>query len=485
MHATPVLHGFGLILLLFSPIFLPPLALALVEGENSGAALVFLLSLVIVLGTGLALAMPWRRRALDCTLREVFLLTALFWVGLSAFGALPFLLFKPLGLSVTDALFEAMSGLTTTGATVLSGLDDLPRSLLLYRQSLQWLGGIGLVVIAVAVLPMLGIGGMQLYRAEVPGPVREHKLTPRITGTARILFLIYCFLTIACALSYRVAGMGSFDAICHGLTTVAIGGFSTHDASFGFFADRPAVLLVACFFMIISGINFALHFQALNLRSSVRYLHDPECRMYLLLLACAALVASATLLLLNMYSVGDSLLHGVFQAVSIATTTGYASAPFAAWPGFLPLFLFCFAFVGTCAGSTGGGIKVIRLLLIRQQGLRELHFLLHPNAVRPVKIGHKAVPDRVLHAVWGFLAVYLVSYFALLMGLLLTGLDFTTAFYAVSATINNLGPGLGQVAENYGDITSPAKWILSASMILGRLEILSVFVLLTPAFWRR
>lgn len=485
MRAAPVLHGFGLVLLLFSPIFLAPLVLSLAEGENSGAALVFLLSLLIALGTSLVLVRPWRRRTLDCNLREVFLLTVLFWVGLSAFGALPFLLFKPLGLSVTDALFEAMSGLTTTGATVLSGLDELPRSVLLYRQSLQWLGGIGLVVIAVAVLPMLGIGGMQLYRAEVPGPVREHKLTPRITGTARILFLIYCFLTIACMLSYWAAGMDAFDAICHGLTTVAIGGFSTHDASFGFFADRPLVLWVACCFMIISGINFALHFQVLNLRRSVRYLHDPECRMYLMLLATAALVASGTLLLLGMFSAGDSLLHGVFQAVSIATTTGYASTPFAAWPGFLPLFLFCFAFVGACAGSSGGGIKVIRLLLIRQQGLRELHFLLHPNAVRPVKIGRKAVPDRVLHAVWGFLAVYMAAYFALLMGLLLTGLDFTTAFYAVAATINNLGPGLGQVAENYSGITSPAKWILSASMVLGRLEILSVFVLLTPAFWRR
>ena len=485
MRAAPVLHGFGLVLLLFSPVFLIPLALALAEGRDSGAAAAFLLPLCIVLGTGLALAQPWRRRTLDCTLREVFLLTALFWVGLSAFGALPFLLFKPLGLSLTNALFESLSGLTTTGSTVLSGLDELPRSVLFYRQSLQWLGGIGLVVIAVAVLPMLGIGGMQLYRTEVPGPVREHKLTPRITGTARILFLIYCFLTVVCALCYRAAGMNTFDAISHSLTTISIGGFSTHDASFGFFADRPQVLWVACFFMIISGISFALHFQVWNLRSSMRYLHNPECRMYLTLLGCAALAAVGTLMLLNMFSAGGSLLHGVFQAVSIATTTGFVSTPFAAWPGFLPLFLFCFAFIGACAGSSGGGIKVIRLLLIRQQGLRELHFLLHPNSVRLVKLGHQAVPDRVLHAVWGFLAVYTVSYVALLMGLLMTGLDFTTAFYAVAATINNLGPGLGQVAENYSSVSAPAKWILGAGMVLGRLEILSVFVLLTPAFWRR
>ncbi|MEO0442974.1 MAG: potassium transporter TrkG, partial [Pseudomonadota bacterium] len=353
-----------------------------------------------------------------------------------------------------------------------------------YRQQLQWLGGIGIIVIAVAILPMLGIGGMQLYRAETPGPVKDSKLTPRITQTAKVLFFIYLSLTMVCAVSYWLAGMTAFDAIGHSFSTVAIGGFSTHDASIGHF-NSPAIMLIGIIFMVLSGINFALHFIAWRSRGILHFFQDPECRFYLWCILVGCIITVCYLYFFTpLYSFTDSLLLGSFELVSILTTTGFGVADYSQWPTFLPFMLFMFAFMGGCGGSTAGGMKVMRVMLICKQGIREIYRLIHPNAIIPVKVGNKPVSDRVVESVWGFFAVYVISFMVMFMILLGTGLDFITAFSAIGATINNLGPGMGDVSLHYGAISDVAKWVLCFAMLLGRLEVFTLLVLLTPAFWR-
>jgi trk system potassium uptake protein TrkH len=423
----------------------------------------------------------------DLRLREGFLVVAMFWTVLGTFGALPFMLawHEPqLPMSFTDAVFESLSGLTTTGATVIVGLDSLPKSILFYRQQLQWLGGMGIIVLAVAVLPMLGIGGMQLYRAEYPGPIKDQKLTPRITETAKALWYIYLGLTIACGFAYWLGGMDLFDAVSHAFSTVAIGGFSTYDASMGHF-DNPMILSIAIVFMTLSGVNFSLHFIAWRSQSLRIYWGDSEFRVYACVLLITAFITIGYLQLTHTFEGLEAMLHGVFQVVSIATTTGFTTVEYFAWPGFLPVLLLFTSFIGACAGSTGGGMKVIRLMLLYKQGRREIFRLIHPNAQVPVKIGDKAVPERVIGAVWGFFALYVASFAVMLLILMATGLDQITAFSAVAACINNLGPGLGEVGANYEAINATAKWVLCFAMLLGRLEIFTLLVLLTPAFWKR
>ena len=482
MHFNVIFRILGILLMLFSLTLFPPLLVSVWFGDNNQTA--FWMAFAITFLTGLGIWFPVHNVKQDLRTRDGFLVTALFWSVLGLFGSLPFLFTNGLDLSFTDAAFESLSGLTTTGATVITGLDDLPKSLLYYRQQLQWLGGIGIIVIAVAILPMLGIGGMQLYRAETPGPVKDSKLTPRITETAKALFLIYLSLTIACALSYWLAGMSLFDAICHAYATVAIGGFSTHDASIGFF-DSEIIMLIAIVFMIFSGINFALHFYSWQNRSIANYLRDPELLMYL---GAIVVGCSLTVLLLFHYEIFDAsgnFSHGIFQMVSMLTTTGFSTTNFSVWPNILPYILLYFAFMGCCAGSTGGGIKVIRVMLIFKQGLREIQRLIHPNAVISVKVGNTTVSDRVVDAVWGFFSVYVFAYLAMFIALKATGLDVITAFFAVGACINNLGPGLGEVAAHYGNINDTAKWILCFAMLLGRLEVFTLLVLFSPMFWRR
>ena len=366
---------------------------------------------------------------------------------------------------------------------MLSGLDDLPKSILYYRQQLQWLGGMGIIAIAVAILPMLGIGGMQLYRAESPGPVKDNKLLPRVTETAKALLFIYISLTMLCAIAYFLAGMPIFDAIGHSFSTVAIGGFSTHDASIGYF-DNSVIEVIAIIFMLISGINFALHFFAWQHKNPLHYFQDSEFRFYISMMAVIGLITVLFLFFSGVYNLQDSIFKGLFGVVSIATTTGFSSADFSVWPTFLPFMLFYMAFVGACAGSTGGGIKVIRVILIIKQGFREIAKLIHPNAVIPIKLGNHRVPDRVLESVWGFFSVYVMVYMVMLLACLAVDLDITTAFTAVGASINNLGPGLGDVAQNYGAIPDAAKWILCLGMLLCRLEVFTLLVLFSPHFWR-
>lgn len=482
MHPAIIFKILGILLMVFSIALLPPMLVSLIYQDTALGA--FTSALAITFATGAVCWYPVRNRSQDLRTRDGFVVTVLFWLVLAISGSLPLMLAENPGLSFTDAFFESLSGWTTTGATVMTGIDDLPQSILFYRQLLQWLGGMGIIVLAVAILPMLGIGGMQLYRAETPGPMKDSKLTPRITETAKTLWYIYLALTIACGLGFWLAGMPLFDAICHAFSTVAIGGFSTHDASIGFF-DSPLIESVAIFFMIISAFNFALHFYTWRFKSIKHYFADPEVKTLLIVLALASIVTIVTLIMSHSYEPYEALRFGLFELVSIATTTGFATADFSLWPVFLPFLLFFLAFMGGCAGSTGGGLKVIRVLLIYKQGSREMKRLIHPNAIIPIRIGGRPIDDRVVEAVWGFFAVYLMLYIIMTILLLATGMDFVSAFSAVGACINNLGPGLGEVAAHYGEITDFAKWVLSFAMLLGRLEIFTLLVLFTPTFWRQ
>ncbi|MBT4160035.1 MAG: potassium transporter [Gammaproteobacteria bacterium] len=468
--------------MMFSVTMLPPVIVSLIFQD--GVEVVFLLAFTITFVVGLFLWLVFHRNDADMRIKDGFLVTVFYYLALGIFGALPFINEGGLGLSLPDALFESFSGLTTTGATVIVGLDHLPESILYYRQQLQWLGGMGIIVLAVAVLPMLGIGGMQLYRAETPGPVKDSKLTPRIKETALALWSIYLGLTVVCALAYWAAGMSLFDAVCHSFSTIAIGGFSTHDASIGYF-DSAIIESIAIFFMILAGINFGLHFFALKEKSALHYLRDDEVRFYLSILAISTVIVTTGLWLENVLSPGQSIRMGLFEVVSIFTTTGFATTDFAAWPGMLPYLIFFGAFTGACAGSTGGGLKVIRVLLICKQGLREVHRLIHPNAVFPVKVNHQRVPEQIMEAVWGFFSVYVIVFLFMQLALVMTGLDFLSAFSAVGATLNNLGPGLGEVALNYAGLTDNAKLMLCFTMMLGRLEIFTLLVLFSPMFWRK
>ena len=481
MHLTVILRITGTLLTLFSFSFLLPAAVALFLAESTLTT--FLSAFAITLISGLVLWLPLRGKR-ELRGGDGFLVTALFYLGLGMFGAIPFWLGDALQLSFTDAVFESISGLTTTGATTIVGLDQLPKSLLIYRQMLQWMGGMGIIVLAVAIYPMLGIGGMQLYRTESAGPMKDNKLTPRITETAKALWYLYIGLTAACALAYWYAGMSGFDAIAHSFSTVSIGGFSTHDSSMGYF-DSGAVEAVAIIFMTLSGINFALHFLVWRRRNPLHYFQDVEVRVYLFVLALVAIIVCA-ILWWHPGSTDDALRDGIFQAVSITTTTGFTTSNFAAWPSVAPILLLFAAFAGGCAGSTAGGIKMIRVLMIYLQGMREVKRLIHPNGVFSIKLGRESVPDRRVDAVWSFFSVYVFFFLLSVCTLMImSDMDFITAFSAVGACLNNLGPGLGDVAVNYNSITADVKWVLMFNMVLGRLEIFTLLVLLTPAYWRR
>ena len=484
MHPPIIFKILGILLILFSILGnIPPILVSI--QYDDGMMMAFVYSLLIIGGSGLVLLLFTARTRKELGTKDGFLVVTLFWAVLGTAGCLPLLLSSAVELSITDAVFESLSGLTTTGATVISGLDSLPKSILFYRQLLQWLGGLGIIVLAMALLPMLGVGGMQLYRAESPGPIKDRKLVPRLAETAKALWYIYFSLTIVCAIAYWVAGMEPFDAISHSLSTVSIGGFSTHDASLAYF-ENSAVDGVAIIFMFIAGINFALHFTAWQRRSGRQYLLDPEFLFYSFILITISIVTVFVLYFSEVYvSASESIMKGIFQVVSIATTTGFTTADFSSWPLFLPYLLLYAAIIGACAGSTGGGMKMIRILLIFKQGFREVQRLIHPKAIIPIKLGGNVVSDRVIEAVWGFFAVYVMAFMVMLLALLATGLDIITAFSAVGACINNLGPGLADVAETYGHLPVMAKWILCFAMLLGRLEVFTLLVLFTPMFWRR
>jgi trk system potassium uptake protein len=483
MQVTVIQRILGILLSLFSLTQLPPLVIAWWFNEKAQSA--FLFAFLIILVIGFFLWFPVRNMHRELKMRDGFIVVVLFWAGLGLTGSIPLALSDQPHLSLTDAVFESLSGLTTTGATVMTGIDILPKSIQFYRQELQWLGGMGIIVLAVAILPILGIGGMQLYKAETPGPLKDSKLTPRITETAKALWYIYLTMTTVCAALYWFAGMTLFDAIAHSFSTISIGGFSTHDLSIGYF-DNHYIELIAVVFMVIAGANFTLHFLAWQNISFKPYFFDSELKAYL-----AYLFVLCGFISLYLFIRGDttdqvsSITDGIFQTVSIATTTGFTTTKYQLWPDLLPVLLIFSSFIGACAGSTGGGLKVIRVLLLFRQGMREIKRLIHPNSIITIKINNKPVQERIINAVWGFFAAYIAVFALLLLILMSTGLDQVTAFSAIAACMNNLGPGLGSVSDHYGNINDMAKWVLCFAMLLGRLEIFTLLVLFTPTFWRK
>ncbi len=479
-----VLNLLSVVLMFFAATMLLPLAVSLALGDRGELAHAEAIYFTVL--SGALLWMLTRRGPAELQTRDGFLFVTLVWTVLPAFGTLPLLIYLP-SLTFTGAYFEAMSGLTATGATVLSGLDALPPSLNLWRCQLQWLGGMGVIVLAVAVLPLLGVGGRQILRAETPGPMKERQLTPRIAQTAKGLWFVYALLTALCAAGYGLAGMSWIDAITHAFSTVSLGGFSSHDLSFAHFNSR-GIESVAVFFMLAGGINFGTHFLALRGVSLRPYGVDPEMRAFLGVVLGSVVLVAAFLFLQGVYrDFPDALRYALFNTVSAATTTGYATADYAAWPLFAPLWMLMLCTFCTCSLSAGGGIKMMRALLMFQQAVRELARMVHPRALMPVKLGGQVVENQIIFAVLAYMLVYGVTMTAVTMLLTATGLDFLTAFSAAAACLNNLGPGLGNVgpAATYASLNTFQTWICTAIMLLGRLELITVFVLFSPAFWRK
>lgn len=484
MAFRSIIRIVGMLIGLFSLTMLPPVIIASFYDDGGGRD--FFAAFLITLAIGFILWMPNRHSKKDLKVREGFLIVVLFWATLGSVGAIPFLISSSLNMNFASAFFESFSGLTTTGATVIEDLDQLSKAFLFYRQMLQWFGGMGIIVLAVAVLPMLGIGGMQLYRAETPGPVKDSKMTPRIAETAKALWYVYLCLTVACMMAFWLAGMSLFDALGHSFSTVSIGGFSTYNDSMGHF-DSDIINFITVLFLMISGVNYALHFSVFSAKkfSLNVYKEDPEVRAFIFIQCFVTAICFTMLINHDVYdSIEHTFSQALFQAVSISTTAGFTTTSFAEWPLFLPVMLVLSSFIGGCAGSTGGGLKVIRILLLNLQGMRELKRLVHPKAVYKIKLGNKALPDRVIEAVWGFFSTYALVFIFCMLALLMTGMDELSSFSATIAMLNNLGPGLGEVALHFNEVNSASKWVMIVAMLFGRLEIFTLLVLFTPVFWK-
>lgn len=479
MQFALVARTLGILLILFSASLVPPLVFSWLV--NDGETVNFSVTMLTGLCLGVLLCLLCNPTVERVRNRDGFIIVALMWVTMSGLGSLPFM--YSLGMSPADALFEATSGVTTTGSTVIIGLEHLSASILIFRQELQWLGGIGIVVAAVALLPMLRIGGMQLYRAETPGPMKEDKLTPRITQTARALCGLYVSMTAVCAVLYWAAGMSAFDALAHSMTTLSTGGYSTHDASLAYF-DSPAIELIAIVFMTLGGINFSIHFLVWRNFDLRRYWENTEVRAFLLLtVATIGLVAAVLHFADSGYSVLSALRYAAFEVVSVVTTTGYGIQDFSVWPLALPVIFIFMSFVGGCGGSTSGGMKVIRFLILAKQASIQVQRLIHPQLVRSLKIDERVIADHVVDAIWGFFVLYVITFVITMVLLMMDGMDQVTAFGAVATCMNNLGPGLGDVATDFVGVSDASKYLLAFAMIAGRLEIFTILVLLTPAFW--
>jgi trk system potassium uptake protein len=478
-----VANVLGRLLMVFSLTYLLPIASALYFSDET--LLTFVVSMVACALAGLLIVLITQRHRRELKARDGFILVTMAWTLTAAIATVPLILHQQ--LSFTDAFFETMSGLTTTGATVMTGLDSVAPSINLWRHTLHWLGGMGIIVLAVAILPLLGVGGMQLLRAEVPGPIKNTKLTARIADTAAILWTVYLGITIACILSLKLVGMGWFDAICHAFSTMSLGGFSTRDASIGAF-NSPAIEGVLIFFMIVSALNFAVHYTVWRDGSLRPYWRDAEFKGVITLLSLSVLGCTLYLWGTDTYeSPWTALRYVAFNLVSVATTTGYVSTDYALWPLFVPYWMLFLASVTSSSGSTGGGIKMIRTLILVRQSSRELRRLIHPTMAAPVTVGGIQIPNGVVFAILGFIFLYFISIVNLTFMLIFGGLDFISAFTAVIACISNTGPGLGQVgpATNYQSLTDYEIWVLSFTMLLGRLEVFSLLILFTPYFWRK
>lgn len=477
MNFKPLLNLFSILVILFSFSFIFPIIVSLIYKDAT--ITIFIRTFLIVFVVGFVGWLVSRKHNGDLNQKDGFLIITLFWLVLSVAGSIPFILS---GMSYMDAFFEAMSGITTTGATVISSLQSLPESMLLYRQLLQWMGGMGLIVLAIAVMPLLRIGGGQLYKTEIPGAMNDQKLTPRIKETAQALWLLYLVLTILCAFFYFLAGMSTFDAIAHSLSTVSIGGFSTYDQSIGHF-NNGLIETVCMVFMLLSALSFALHYAAFYMKKPLKYFYDPELRFFVSIL----LLIFASAMLINYLSIseGATARELLFHTVSIVTTTGFTVGDTSLWNPSIGFLLLIGAFIGACSGSVGGGIKSWRVLIMINHAYINLKKMIHPSAVISLKIGTKNVENDVAASVWGFFSIYIISFMILLLGLVVSGLDFESSFSAIGACLNNLGPGLGSVAQTYESVSPAGKGILAFAMILGRLEIFTLLVLFTPMFWKR
>jgi trk system potassium uptake protein len=479
-----VIRALGLMLVVFSAAYLMPLVASGIYGDDTAED--FATAMMTTFAAGCVMWLMTRNYKAELSVRHGYLLVVAMWTAMPAVATLPLLLVID-GLSFTDAYFETMSGLTTTGATVLTGLDTLPPAINIWRHELNWLGGMGIIVLAVAILPLLGIGGRQLFKAETPGPMKDTALTPRITETARNLWLVYLAITIACILLLKVVGMNWLDAICHAFAAMGLGGFSTHDASVGYF-NSPAIEFVLIVFMLLAAMNFSTHFLVWREKSLKLYLHDAEAVATVGLILASCLGIAVFLWWQGTYpSFWTALRHASFNLVSIATDCGFASADFNQWPIFAPMWMLFLSCIAVSSGSTGGGIKMVRTLILFKQAGREFLKLLHPAAISPMKIGGSVVPNNIVFAVLGFIFLYFMTVVTLTFVLLISGLDFISAFSAIIACINNAGPGLGVVgpAGNFGVLSDFQTWICTIAMLVGRLEIFTVLILFTPHFWKR
>lgn len=484
-RALTVIHALGLLLVVFSLTYILPVITAFLYGDTS-LLLDFLLAMLWTAFAGVLMWMLTRRFRGELSIRHGYLLVVTMWTAMPLFATIPLLLVIP-GLSLTDAYFETMSGLTTTGATVLTGLDYLPPAINIWRHELNWLGGLGIIVLAVAVLPLLGIGGRQLFKAETPGPMKDAALTPRIADTARNLWVVYVVVTLLCIATLKWAGMNWLDAICHAFSAMGLGGFSTHDASVGYF-NSPLIEMVMVVFMLFAVINFATHFLAWHGKSLSVYRRDAEAVAALWLILASCLGIAFFLWWEGSYpSFTTALRYATFNVVSIATSSGYASTDYAQWPIFAPLWMMFLTAIAASSGSSGGGIKMIRTLVLVKQAGREFLKLLHPAAVNPMKIGGHVVANNIVFAVLGFIFLYFMVIVTLTFILLISGMDFISAFTAVLASVNNCGPGLGTVgpSSNYQGLTDFQTWVCTCGMLVGRLEIFTVLILFTPRFWQR
>ena len=476
MNFKSILKLFSILVLFFSISYVFPIVVSIIF--NDGAINLFLYTLIGVSLIGLTGFYITRNVNNELSQKDGFVIIVMFWVVLCFAGSIPFYLS---GMTFIDSIFESMSGITTTGATVVSNLDNLPESLLFYRQLLQWMGGMGLIVLAIAVMPLLGIGGGQIYKTEIPGAMGEQRLTPRIKETAQVLWLIYFGLTVICGVFYYIGGMNSFDAVSHAMSTVAIGGFSTHNESIGYF-NSLSIEIVCIIFMLLSAFSFTLHYFAIFKKKPLKYLYDPELRFFISILIIIFILG---VIVSNLSMQGPSIREIAFHSVSMLTTTGFSISNTSNWPFSLSFLLLIGAFIGACAGSVGGGVKSWRVLIMINHAYKNIMTIIHPNSVMTLKIGTKSVDDGVATSVWGFFSIYVISFILLLLFVLMSGLDFESAFSAVGACLNNLGPGLGIVSENYSDISSSTKGILAFAMLLGRLEIFTLLVILTPMFWSK
>ncbi|MBO5658395.1 MAG: TrkH family potassium uptake protein [Duodenibacillus sp.] len=479
----PVLNITGAVLTAFAVIMLLPLTLAVVNDEPSVTGFGYGAFVTFIVGVFLFFLTNKNKRELVA--RDGFLLATIIWACIPLFASIPLYVSLP-GLSFTHAYFEAISGTTTTCATVLTGLDTLPQSINFWRCFLSWIGGMGILVLAVAILPLLGVGGAQIFKAEASGPMKDSKLTPRIADTAKGLWWIYLTLTVACVLAYIIAGMSVFDALLHAFTTVSLGGFSSHDASFGYW-NSDTIECVAIFFMFICGASFSLHFVALRKRSVIPYLHNVEFLCWLGI--CVVAVSTVTLILWDSayYSSWDvALRHAAFNVISTISTTGFSTSDYNLWPIATPILMLACACFSTCGGSTGGGIKMLRSIILLKQTLREFTLLLHPKAVVPLSIGGGSISNRVVSQAVAYSQLWIVLILLGAIVMMATGLDLVTATSAIIACLTNTGPGLGVVGPTgtFAQLSDFQLWLCSFCMLVGRLEMMTVFVLFTRAFWR-